>query len=622
MKCKFCGSELVEGTSFCIKCGKNNAKETVDLKEEKSGEGGENVNKIVKNKISLNMKVILTAILIVVLAAIFFLVTLIIPCKPKATLASGRYDECKNLSFEASKLLPFLGETKIYVSENDGEFHLYDGEKIILNQVKKYSYDVYTISSTGIKSSKCHYEYDMNVPVPHELKVTLNPGTYNEYKETEIKVDDGSKIYYTIDGTDPTTASKAYSSAIHLEDGKTVIKAIAVNNDGTISKIYEWEYEVKLPVPANVSYSIESGLYYKAFELELKSDDDSKIYYTLDGSEPSSKSNVYSEPIKLEEGVHTVKAIAINGYNLSSKVTTGKYTITLQKYGRYAKSAITDKWYGSVGKNGELVSYDLQMKENKRYSIKDVTTIYASGDDIYYLGSDTLYKLNSNNGTGTKLTDMKVENFVIINKIIYVQASRVLYALDLTGKTLKKYSNAKSSTIMGCWNNELYFNGDNKIYKLTSVESEPELVSDIDTEIYFVKDNKMYYIDSEGGLSLKDLESGEDNIIIEYTSETSSLDPEFEMFNVSDEYETVTEKCICMYACNNTLYILKQIDNENRVYHILSGSTDKKVNTTYQWFSVDLDTNNVSEMEIYTPDIAIFDDVIIDGYENRIQVVQ
>ena len=77
---------------------------------------------------------------------------------------------------------------------------------------------------------------------------TFNPeaGTYNAVQNVIISAEAGTTIYYTLDGTDPTTASDVYASAIEIAETKT-LKAIAVK-DEKVSPIASATYTIKLPL--------------------------------------------------------------------------------------------------------------------------------------------------------------------------------------------------------------------------------------------------------------------------------------------------------------------------------------------------------------------------------------
>lgn len=83
------------------------------------------------------------------------------------------------------------------------------------------------------------------------------------------------------------------------------------------------DYAVKLP-----SFNLNPGTYQGAQSLEIiKADQNDRIFYTTDGSPPTSSSAEYKEPIALTNGEKTIKAIEVNGGGFSSKIIEGKYII-------------------------------------------------------------------------------------------------------------------------------------------------------------------------------------------------------------------------------------------------------------------------------------------------------
>ncbi len=102
----------------------------------------------------------------------------------------------------------------------------------------------------------------LNQVAPAVDAPTINPGsgTYTEPIDVEIKgSSDDVKIYYTIDGTNPTTASTPYTTAIHI-DKTTTLKAIAVKGS-----------EVSHTTTAVYTFGTETNSYkFKQLEGEVK----------------------------------------------------------------------------------------------------------------------------------------------------------------------------------------------------------------------------------------------------------------------------------------------------------------------------------------------------------------
>lgn len=70
------------------------------------------------------------------------------------------------------------------------------------------------------------------------------------------------------------------------------------------------------------------GTYEGELELVIESQGVGTVFYTIDGSEPTDKSNLYSKAIQFRPGIYTVKAFFVNRYGLRSNTVTGTYQIT------------------------------------------------------------------------------------------------------------------------------------------------------------------------------------------------------------------------------------------------------------------------------------------------------
>ncbi len=121
----------------------------------------------------------------------------------------------------------------------------------------------------------------------------------------------GATIYYTTDGTAPTTASTKYTAAFAITANVTV-KAIAVKADCTDSAVAEKACKYTAPVAAKPVITFANNTVTITTTTE-----GADIYYTLDGSAPSASSTKYTAAFDITE-TKTVKAIAVKeGYTNS-----------------------------------------------------------------------------------------------------------------------------------------------------------------------------------------------------------------------------------------------------------------------------------------------------------------
>lgn len=77
-------------------------------------------------------------------------------------------------------------------------------------------------------------------------------------------------------------------------------------------------------------FSYVEGDYAEVIPLKLSSNTSGTIYYTTDGTVPNENSQVYTAPLFLENGDHTISALFINDYGIRSEVVSKSYHINLE----------------------------------------------------------------------------------------------------------------------------------------------------------------------------------------------------------------------------------------------------------------------------------------------------
>ena len=135
----------------------------------------------------------------------------------------------------------------------------------------------------------------------------------------------GATIYYTTDGSDPTTSSTRteYTGAFTLSQSATV-KAYAVYGEMDASDVAEQSVTLKVATP---TFSPQGGTYSDAQSVTIScATEGATIYYTTDGSTPTTSSSVYSSAINVSETT-TIKAIAVYGNMDDSDLASATYTI-------------------------------------------------------------------------------------------------------------------------------------------------------------------------------------------------------------------------------------------------------------------------------------------------------
>ena len=188
----------------------------------------------------------------------------------------------------------------------------------------------------------------------------------------------GSTIYYTTDGTDPTTASTVFTEPFEVTEDGLVVKAFATAFGYNDSNIATATISVKTQAIAP-SIDIEEGV--GQTTVTLISEDGSNIYFNFQGLTSSATSQLYTEPI-----VMTEPAIITVFAESETKLTSPIYDAEIEVAGIYTPidtvahfNASQVDWYDNVV---------ITVGENSYSAADAVSEGVASGSAsaIYYFG--------------------------------------------------------------------------------------------------------------------------------------------------------------------------------------------------------------------------------------------
>lgn len=211
-----------------------------------------------------------------------------------------------------------------------------------------------------------------------------------EYKNLNTNVtiknsNKAAKIFYTTDGTEPTTGSTAYEGTFNL-DKETTVKAVAIAEGYKLSDVAEVLVEMKhQAVTPVISAAIEDGKTTVTISCETP---DVDIWYNYSASTDSTKSTKYTEPVVLTDG-KTMSAFAIGNEYVQSELATEEILIRNAKLridaiahmdanpDEYNGGATTTKYYFSWGKDKNKYPYYDE-------SIYEIVTGSDGQDSIVY----------------------------------------------------------------------------------------------------------------------------------------------------------------------------------------------------------------------------------------------
>ena len=163
--------------------------------------------------------------------------------KPEVSLESGQYINVINIEIKADEDSTIY--YAVYKENSDIKYEEYT-KPVEINELGDFVLSAYSVNADGMVSFKniCNYkivEGEMTGPV-----ITPESGTYKEPTKITIAVPEGSKVYYTYDGTEPDEKATEYTEPIEMLKGVNTIKAVAIDKYGNKSEITSILYNLKL----------------------------------------------------------------------------------------------------------------------------------------------------------------------------------------------------------------------------------------------------------------------------------------------------------------------------------------------------------------------------------------
>jgi sugar lactone lactonase YvrE len=168
----------------------------------------------------------------------------------------------------------------------------------------------FTVESSGLRSSvqEVFYRIRLKEPFEGELRTVADPpaGMYSKRVRVTLSTKEGATIYYTIDGSDPSTDSDIFRMPVDLTVD-TLLKFFAVDADGSMESVREEMYRFKLAsqmidtTPPEAKVAPLPGDYRAGDLIRLTANEESEIYYSLDGSDPTEESFKYEGPFWLTQ---------------------------------------------------------------------------------------------------------------------------------------------------------------------------------------------------------------------------------------------------------------------------------------------------------------------------------
>jgi hypothetical protein len=174
-----------------------------------------------------------------------------------------------------------------------------------------------------------YYTPTLEDPTPQVETPTISPngGSFGSAQNVTLACStDGAAIYYTTDGTTPTTSSTLYSAPFEVSSTLTV-RAFAAKTDYTDSATASAAFVFSTAQVATPTFSPDGATDDETITVTISTaTSGATIRYTTDGSEPTSGSTQYTAPLSVSSTT-TIKARAFKSGEADSAVAQATFTL-------------------------------------------------------------------------------------------------------------------------------------------------------------------------------------------------------------------------------------------------------------------------------------------------------
>lgn len=380
MKCSKCGAEIETGSVFCKKCGEpvqmvpdynileddflvslldeqQNAKQESKTSEEKTVKREQNTSNSARKENKKNQKgfaalwknkkarggIIAGIIAVVILIA--FLVLYLTSydhyvAKGKSADAKEEYTEALTYYNRAIKKNDAKAKAKVLAANDYRKLTEYDkAEELLLSVIEKDSDNVSAYKSlielylttesydkldflqaqvTNQKIIDLFNDHLVSAPV-----FSVDGGKYDDDVIVELHAKTG-KIYYTLDGSDPTEGGILYTEPFTLKEGTTTVQAVCEDGE-KVSEVIAKRYKISYADPEAPVVTPSGGSFTTPTTITVEVPEGASVYYTWDGTTPTQSSAKYTAPIDMMEGNNILSLLLVDKHGKTSSVSEYNY---------------------------------------------------------------------------------------------------------------------------------------------------------------------------------------------------------------------------------------------------------------------------------------------------------
>lgn len=231
------------------------------------------------------------------------------------------------------------------------------------------------VEMTSRTSGDSHYKFDQQTVSPsakYDFSFYYQSNATTEV-DVEITLSNGSLSYVYVGDVPASTAWKQYTATVTMpaSAAKATVYATIYSVGYLITDDYSLSSQTVTQTAATPTFSPAAGTYSSAQTVTISdSTTGAKIYYTTNGTTPTTSSSVYSSPLNISSTA-TVKAIAVASGYTNSAVASAAYTIVPAGQFTYIDDDTAWNNYNSNGSTS-LSTTDYIVGKN---SVKATTTV-------------------------------------------------------------------------------------------------------------------------------------------------------------------------------------------------------------------------------------------------------
>ena len=293
-----------------------------------------------------------------------------------------------------------------------------------------------TLKDRGKESNDAHWTFEVaEYPIRCTAPIITYDSTTGKISMTASPA--GSNIYYTTDGTTPDENSTNYSAAISVS-ASTTFKAITKKEGYFDSEVTTTAFsKVATPTIQN------NGANAISITCETTG---TTIYYTTDGSTPTTSSAQYTGPMTENVSGLTIKAIAVKDGMINSEVGSGSVSLKCAKpiFTRTGNEITISCAFPTSGisiyftRDGSIPTNESELYSGDAISVTTGQTIKAIAKATGYSDSDVTSKtifapLNlDENGKYLLTSQSDFENFIDMASTAEYANGHYILQVDVT----------------------------------------------------------------------------------------------------------------------------------------------------------------------------------------------